>query len=83
MKITTVNVVMFGIGTVLIYSGIKGFDPRDVMKWALGGPKPEKMLGAKANPMGPNSQNPDPGQRFPGDKGLPANPNTNPASFQA
>lgn len=47
MKITTLNVVMFGIGSILVYSGIMAFDPRDVIKWGLGGKKPTKMLGAK------------------------------------
>jgi hypothetical protein len=43
MKVSLLNVVMFGSGAVLIYCGIKGYDPRDVMRWALGGEKPTKM----------------------------------------
>lgn len=45
MKITLVNVVMFGGGVVLLYSGVYGFDPRDVIKWAMGGKQPIKKYG--------------------------------------
>jgi hypothetical protein len=43
VKITTVNVVMFSVGAILVYSGIKGYDPRDVIQWGLGGKKPQTM----------------------------------------
>jgi hypothetical protein len=72
MKITTLNVVMFCIGSILIYSGIKSYDPRDVIKWGLGGDKPKQMLGTPGtDPMGAPQDNPDPGQQHPGDKFYP------------
>lgn len=70
MRVTTVNVVMFSVGAILLYSGVKAYDPRDVIKWGLGGKKPESFA-TKEDPMGDNKDNPDPGQRYPGDKGLP------------
>lgn len=66
MRVTTVNVVMFSVGAILLYSGIKAYDPRDVIKWGLGGKKPESFA-TKKDPMGDNKDNPDPGQRHPGD----------------
>ena len=74
MKVSLVNVVMLGGGVILLYSGIKGYDPRDVIRYGLGGKKPKKMKSASGNwedNLGPNEENPDPGQRYPGDKGLP------------
>lgn len=74
MKVSLVNVVMLGSGIILLYSGIKGFDPRDVIRYGLGGKKPKKMKSPSENwedNLGPNEDNPDPGQRYPGDKGLP------------
>lgn len=70
MKISTLNVVMFCVGGILLYSGIKAYDPRDVIKWGLGGKKPTPFT-TKKDPMGDNKNNPDPGQRYPGDLGLP------------
>lgn len=70
MKITTLNVVMFSVGGILIYSGIKAYNPKDVILWGLGGKKPTPFT-KKEDPMGDNKDNPDPGQRYPGDKGLP------------
>ena len=73
MKFSLLSVVMLGTGGILLYSGIKAYDPRDVLKWGLGGKKPETFL----TPSGgmevvrPPSENPDPGQRYPGDVGLP------------
>lgn len=72
MKVSLVNVVMLGSGIILLYSGIKGYDPRDVIRYGLGGKKPEKLHHESSdealqkgleNPGG----NPDPGQRHPGD----------------
>lgn len=81
MKITTLNVVMVSVGAILLYSGIKAFDPRDVIKWGLGGNKPERMLGAKTgSPMGNPQDNPDPGQQHPGDKGY-TDPNLKSADY--
>ncbi len=75
MKITTLNVVMFSVGGILIYSGIKAYNPKDVILWGLGGKKPKpfntKKSGDWEDNLGPNEDNPDPGQRYPGDKGLP------------
>lgn len=48
MRINLVNVVMFGIGAILLYSGIMGYDPRDVVKWGLGGKRPKKVYGFEA-----------------------------------
>jgi hypothetical protein len=47
MKVSLVNVVMLGSGIVLLYSGIKGYDPRDVIRYGLGGKKPKKLGSAK------------------------------------
>ena len=70
MKFNLLSVVMFGVGGILVYSGIKAYDPRDVLKWGLGGKQPESFL-PKEMPIGENKDNPDPGQRYPGDVGLP------------
>lgn len=70
MKVTPVNVVMFSVGAILLYSGIKAYDPRDVIKWGLGGKKPTPF-NVKKDPMGDNKNNPDPGQRYPGDLNVP------------
>lgn len=84
MKVSLVNVLMLGGGIILVYSGVKGYDPRDVIRWGLGGKKPKKMESPSGNwedNLGPNEENPDPGQRYPGDKGLPdGNGPTTPAS---
>lgn len=74
MKINLVSLTMFVAGATFIYCGVKGYDPRDVMSWALGGKKPKKMTSPSGNwedNLGPNKDNPDPGQRHPGDKGYP------------
>ncbi len=60
---------MFVAGATFIYCGVKGYDPRDVMSWALGGKKPTKMKTPSGSDIeDDNSKNPDPGQRHPGDK---------------
>lgn len=62
MKFNVLSVVMLGVGGILIYSGIKAYDPRDVLKWGLGGKQPVSFLPGK-------SVKPDesiPGQRTPG-----------------
>lgn len=84
MKINLVSLSMFTGGTLLLYSGVKGYDPRDVIRWAFGGKKPEKMV-KKSTPdwedlLRPPKENPDPGQRYPGDLGIP-NPNEVPAAY--
>lgn len=75
MKINLVSLTLFTAGSLLIYSAVKGYDPRAVIRWALGGKKPEKMTSGSSgdweDQLGPNEENPDPGQRYPGDKGLP------------
>lgn len=73
MKFSLVSVVMFSAGGILLYSGIKAYDPRDVIKWGLGGKKPQPFLTPKdwKDALGPNEENPDPGQRYPGDVGIP------------
>lgn len=88
MKINLVSLTMFTAGALLIYSAVKGYDPRAVISWALGGKKPEKMKsGSSGNwedQLGPNEENPDPGQRYPGDKGLPDGTEDDvPASYPA
>lgn len=79
MNLSTVNVVMFLAGTILVYSGIKGYKPASVLAWALGGSKPTGW-DTKENPMGgpghngvPPEKGPgaDPGQSHPGDKFYP------------
>lgn len=90
MKISLLNVVMFSVGGILVYSGIKGFDPRDVIGWGLGGKKP-KTLKQKADDAGKihgGPGNPDPGQQHPGDKFYPPGTEdggepTTPASYPA
>lgn len=37
------SVVTGGLGSLLIYCGVKGFNPRDVISYAFGGPKPTKI----------------------------------------
>ncbi len=75
MKINLVSLTMFTAGALLIYSAVKGYDPRAVIQWALGGKKPKKMQSGSSenweDQLGPNEENPDPGQRYPGDKGVP------------
>jgi hypothetical protein len=72
MKVSLVSVLCFGTGAILVYSGVKSYDPRDVIKWGLGGKKPKKMKSASGSEieMDPRDH-PDPGQRHPGDKNLP------------
>lgn len=87
MKITTLNVVMFSVGGILIYSGIKAYNPKDVILWGLGGKKPTPF-NKKSDPMGKPEDNPDPGQRHPGDKFYPPGTEnggepTTPASYPA
>lgn len=72
MKVNLINVVMLGSGVILLYSGIKGYDPRDVIRWGLGGKKPKSFADkAKEDPLEHGKKNPqdnpDPGQHHPGD----------------
>lgn len=68
MKISTLNVVMFSVGAILVYSGVKAYDPRDVIKWGLGGKKPKPFNKKEdADIKGGGPDHPDPGQRHPGD----------------
>lgn len=53
MKISLVNIVMLGSGTILLYSGIKGYDPRDVLRWGMGGKKPKQAYGKKEKEQKP------------------------------
>lgn len=74
MKISLVNVVMLGSGVILLYSGIKGYDPRGVIRWGLGGKKPEKMSSGSGEfkPADPRTKPPSlGGPEYPGDLGLP------------
>lgn len=41
MKVNLVSLLMVSGGITLIYCGVKGYDPRDVIRWSLGGKKPE------------------------------------------
>lgn len=84
MKLSTLNVVMLGTGGILVYCGIKAFNPIDVIKWGLGGKKPEPFNKKDKDPMGDNKDNPDPGQRYPGDLGLPdpSDKDKTPASYE-
>ena len=74
MKISLVNVLMIGSGIIFLYSGIKGYDPRDVVRWGLGGKKPKTFAQTKQSnddALSKGNQhpelNPDPGNRHPGD----------------
>jgi len=61
MKINLMSVVLLGGGIILLYSGIKGYDPRDVIRWGLGGKKPKKLGsdGESVEPQVPPEQTPD------------------------
>lgn len=37
MNLNLVSVALFGVGGVLVYSAVKGYDPRDVVRNALTG----------------------------------------------
>ena len=52
---------MFGIGSILVYSGIKAYDPRDVVKWALGGKKPKSLKTPKQEEPKVNPDQGNPG----------------------
>lgn len=67
MKVSLVNVLMLGSGIILLYSGVKGYDPRDVISWGLGGKKP-KTLKAKHDDAETPKVNP---KEHPGDKNYP------------
>jgi hypothetical protein len=73
MKITTVNVVMFSMGAVLLYCGIKAYDPRDVIQWGLGGKKPKSFATKDSDDLGKPQDKPPElgGPDYPGDQGLP------------
>lgn len=61
MKISVVNVVMFSVGAILLYSGIKAYYPQDVIKWGLGGKRPEpfnKKNDENVKPKVPPGENP-------------------------
>lgn len=68
MKISVLNVVMFAVGAILLYSGIKAYYPQDVIKWGLGGKKPEPFNKKPDQSIAPPWMNPDPGQQHPGDQ---------------
>lgn len=75
MKVNLVNVVMLSTGIILLYSGIKGYDPRDVLRYGLGGKKP-KTFAEKDKGKGtisPPQEKPPSlgGPEYPGDLGLP------------
>lgn len=72
MKINLVSLTMFSGGALLVYCGVKGYDPRDVVSWALGGKKPKtfkqkKDEGENYKPKVPKEG----GQSHPGDKFYP------------
>jgi hypothetical protein len=67
VKINLVSLTMFSVGALLIYSGVKDFDPRDVVSWALGGKKPMTMHAKKKDAETPKV-NP---KEHPGDKNYP------------
>lgn len=72
MKLSLVNVIMLGSGIILLYSGIKSYDPRDVIRYGLGGNKPSPLK-HKSNEIAPPQSKPPElgGPEYPGDKGLP------------
>jgi hypothetical protein len=67
VKINLVSLTMFVAGATFIYCGVKGFDPRDVVSWALGGKKPQTMADKKKAAETPKV---DP-KEHPGDKNYP------------
>lgn len=73
MKISLLNVVMFSVGGILVYSGIKAYNPKDVIAWGLGGKKPEPFNKKKEDPIGKPQDKPPSlgGPDYPGDMGLP------------
>lgn len=73
MKVSLVNVLMLGSGVILLYSGVKGYDPRDVIRYGLGGKKPKtlKQIADEQSKIHGGPGNPDPGQQHPGDKFYP------------
>lgn len=46
MKLSLFNVILVGTGGILVYSGVKDYNPIDVVKHALGGEPPQKMGGS-------------------------------------
>jgi len=71
VKISTLNVVTFSIGAILIYSGIKCYNPRDVIVWGLGGKKPSR-LDEEWKVKNPQDKPPSAGgPEYPGDVGIP------------
>ncbi len=73
MKISPLHVVMLGIGAILLYSGIKAYDPRDVIRWGLGGKKPEPFNKKEETELGRPQDKPPSlgGPEYPGDMGVP------------
>lgn len=73
MKFNLLSVVMFFGGGILVYSGVKGYYPMDVITWGLGGEKPTKMKppGDWQDQLAPQDQSPIPGDRYPGDLNVP------------
>lgn len=43
MNLSLPTVVIFMVGTILIYSAVKGIDPRDVVRLTLAGKDPSKI----------------------------------------
>lgn len=69
MKINLVSLTMFSGGALLVYCGVKGYDPRDVVSWALGGKKPKTFKQQKSE--GENYKPKVPKDEHPGDKNYP------------
>lgn len=69
MNLSLLPVVLFGVGGILIYSAVKGYDPRDVVRNSLTGKSPgasgiKYTLGGSVStqpfmtaPTGPSVQN--------------------------
>ena len=75
MKVSLVNVLMLGAGVILLYSGVKGYDPRDVISYGLGGKKPKTLKQKEAEAQKPKVPPPGTpgleGESHPGDKFYP------------
>lgn len=81
MNLSTLNVVMFFGGVLLVYSGIRGYKPQAVLAWALGGNKPHGWA-TKTNPMGGPAHNGVPPEKGPGADPGASHPGDAPWSYQ-
>lgn len=74
MKVNLISFVLASSGIILVYCGIKDYDPRDVIKWSLGGKKPQTMhqkhKDAETPKVAPGQHPGDMPWTYPNDNGL-------------